>query len=99
MEQQEEQGQLLALSDAIRQTRNTEPPAPSGPLQVLNMVKLFGKPLRVNKAAADKNSPDVGANLFIGGLDPEVDEKVRREGFLSFVAVLAQGGMWYMPRG
>lgn len=25
-------------------------------LQILNMVKLFGKPLRVNKAAADRNT-------------------------------------------
>lgn len=24
--------------------------------QILNMVKLFGKPLRVNKAAADRNT-------------------------------------------
>ncbi len=40
------------------------------------MVKLFGKPLRVNKSAQDRNTQDVGANLFIGGLDPEVDEKV-----------------------
>eukprot|EP00879_Flechtneria_rotunda_P032793 GHRR01036145.1.p1 GENE.GHRR01036145.1~~GHRR01036145.1.p1 ORF type:complete len:173 (-),score=31.77 GHRR01036145.1:17-535(-) len=40
------------------------------------MVKLFGKPIRINKASQDKNSNDVGANLFIGNLDPEVDEKV-----------------------
>lgn len=45
-------------------------------IKVLNMVKLFGKPLRVNKASQDKNAGDVGANLFIGNLDPDVDEKV-----------------------
>lgn len=45
--------------------------------QILNMVKLFGKPLRVNKAAQDRTAVEVGANLFIGGLSPEVDEKVR----------------------
>ena len=50
-------------------------------IQILNMTKLFGKPLRVNKAAQDRNSADVGANLFIGGLSPEVDEKVRRRPF------------------
>ena len=40
------------------------------------MVKLYGKPLRVNKAAQERNTQEVGANLFIGGLDPDVDEKV-----------------------
>ena len=45
-------------------------------IKVLNMVKLFGKAIRVNKASQDKNSNEVGANLFIGNLDPDVDEKV-----------------------
>ncbi len=45
-------------------------------VKVLNMIKVFGKPIRVNKASQDKRSQDVGANLFIGNLDPEVDEKV-----------------------
>ena len=50
-------------------------------IKILNMCKLHGKPIRVNKAASDKNLNDVGANLFIGNLDPDVDEKVRaREG-------------------
>ena len=41
------------------------------------MIKLFGKAIRVNKASQDKDTLDVGANLFIGNLDPDVDEKVR----------------------
>ena len=41
------------------------------------MIKVFGKPIRVNKAASDKRTLEVGANLFIGNLDPDVDEKVR----------------------
>ncbi len=51
----------------------------SGTLQaikILNMIKLFGKAIRVNKASQDKDTLDVGANLFIGNLDPDVDEKV-----------------------
>lgn len=40
------------------------------------MIKLYGKPIRVNKSSQDKRSQDVGANLFIGNLDPDVDEKV-----------------------
>lgn len=55
-------------------TRQAPPPPPF--LQVLNMVKVFGKPLRVNKASQDKQANDVGANLFVGNLDPDVDEKV-----------------------
>jgi splicing factor 3B subunit 4 len=47
-------------------------------IKVLNMVKLYGKAIRINKASQDKNSNEVGANLFIGNLDPEVDEKVSR---------------------
>ena len=45
-------------------------------IKVLNMIKMFGKAIRVNKASQDKNSQEVGANLFIGNLDPDVDEKV-----------------------
>jgi splicing factor 3B subunit 4 len=37
------------------------------------MIKLYGKPIKVNKASQDKRAQDVGANLFIGNLDPEVD--------------------------
>lgn len=45
-------------------------------IRVLNMIKVFGKPIRVNKSSQDKRAADVGANLFIGNLDPDVDEKV-----------------------
>lgn len=45
-------------------------------VKVLNMIKVFSKPIRVNKASQDKRQQDVGANLFIGNLDPDVDEKV-----------------------
>lgn len=45
-------------------------------VKILNMIKVYGKPIRVNKASQDKRSQDMGANLFIGNLDPEVDEKV-----------------------
>ena len=44
-------------------------------IKVLNMIKVYGKPIRVNKSSQDKRSQDVGANLFIGNLDPDVDEK------------------------
>ena len=46
-------------------------------IKVLNMIKVFGKPIRVNKASQDKKTMDVGSNLFIGNIDPDVDEKVK----------------------
>ncbi len=46
-------------------------------IKILNMIKVHGKPIRVNKASQDKKQQDVGANLFIGNLDPDVDEKVQ----------------------
>jgi len=61
-------------------------------VRILNMVKLYGKPLRINKAAVDKKlNEDAGwgANLFIGNLDTEVDEKLLYDTFTQFGAVLA----------
>eukprot|EP00658_Telonema_sp_P-2_P060988 TRINITY_DN4975_c0_g1_i1.p1 TRINITY_DN4975_c0_g1~~TRINITY_DN4975_c0_g1_i1.p1 ORF type:complete len:212 (-),score=78.28 TRINITY_DN4975_c0_g1_i1:89-724(-) len=53
-------------------------------IKIMNMVKLFGKPIRVNKASRDKKTLDVGANLFIGNLDPDVDEKLLYDTFSAF---------------
>lgn len=35
-------------------------------LKVMNMIRLFNKPIKVNKASQDKRQLDVGANIFIG---------------------------------
>ena len=48
------------------------------------MIKLYGKPIKVNKASQDKRTQEVGANLFIGNLDAEVDEKSLYETFSAF---------------
>eukprot|EP00954_Amorphochlora_amoebiformis_P005865 462019-Amorphochlora_amoeboformis.AAC.1 len=58
-------------------------------IRVLNMIKLFGKPIRVNKASKDKKDNDIGANLFVGNLAPEVDEKLLYDTFSAFGAVLS----------
>ncbi|CAM6097942.1 unnamed protein product [Calypogeia fissa] len=47
-------------------------------IKILNMIKLHGKPIRVNKASQDKKSLDVGANLFVGNLDLVKCRVVRR---------------------
>lgn len=57
-------------------------------IKILNMCKLFGKPIRVNKSAQDRNSQDVGANLFVGNLDPDVDEKLLYDTFGAFGVVV-----------
>ncbi|KAI4327575.1 hypothetical protein L6164_020017 [Bauhinia variegata] len=57
-------------------------------IKVLNMIKLYGKPIRVNKATQDKKSLDVGANLFIGNLDPDVDEKQLYDTFSAFGVIV-----------
>ncbi|KAK4269795.1 hypothetical protein QN277_022904 [Acacia crassicarpa] len=57
-------------------------------IKVLNMIKLYGKPIRVNKATQDKKSLDVGANLFIGNLDPDLDEKLLHDTFSAFGVIV-----------
>lgn len=57
-------------------------------IKILNMIKLFGKPIRVNKASQDKKSLDVGANLFVGNLDPDVDEKLLYDTFSAFGVIV-----------
>ncbi|CAJ0633918.1 9696_t:CDS:2 [Entrophospora sp. SA101] len=53
-------------------------------IKIMNQIKLYGKPIRVNKATSDKKNLDVGASLFIGNLDPDVDEKMLYDTFSSF---------------
>lgn len=58
-------------------------------IKIMNMVKLYGKPLRVNKKAmGNVRQTDVGANLFIGNLDPDVDEKILYDTFSAFGVIL-----------
>ncbi|CEG72176.1 hypothetical protein G6F70_003594 [Rhizopus microsporus] len=53
-------------------------------MKIMNQVRLYGKPIRVNKATSDKKNLDVGATLFIGNLDPDVDEKTLYDTFSAF---------------
>ena len=52
------------------------------------VLQLYGKPVRVNKASAHQKNLDVGANIFIGNLDPEVDEKLLYDTFSAFGVIL-----------
>jgi splicing factor 3B subunit 4 len=52
--------------------------------KVMNGVPLYNQPIRVNRSGRDRKLFDIGANLFIGNLDPEVDERHITETFKSF---------------
>ncbi|KAG0706500.1 hypothetical protein DFH29DRAFT_798260 [Suillus ampliporus] len=49
--------------------------------KIMNQIKLWGKPIR---ASSDKKQLDVGANLFIGNLDENVDERLLYDTFSAF---------------
>ncbi|KAI9004865.1 hypothetical protein CLU79DRAFT_782263 [Phycomyces nitens] len=53
-------------------------------IKIMNQIRLYGKPIRVNKATSDKKNLDVGATLFIGNLDPDIDEKLLYDTFSAF---------------
>ena len=55
-------------------------------IKIMSMIKLFNKPLRVSYSSQSGSSADenVGANLFIGNLDAEVDEKLLYDTFSAF---------------
>ena len=53
--------------------------------RIMNQVRLYGTPIRVNKASADKQKAvEVGAELFVGNLDPMVTEQVLYDTFSRF---------------
>ena len=57
-------------------------------VKILNQIKLYGKPIRVNKASYDTKKPvDVGANLFIGNIDETADETALYDTFATFGAI------------
>lgn len=58
-------------------------------IKTLNMVKLYGKPIKVaHSQNTEKDSADVGANLFIGNLDPDVDETMLHTTFSAFGVIV-----------
>lgn len=53
--------------------------------RIMNQIRLYGKPIRVNKASADKvRIVEVGAELFVGNLDALVTEQMLYETFSRF---------------
>lgn len=56
--------------------------------KVLNMVRLFGKPLRLSQSSVDRRTHDVGANLFVGNLSDDTDDKLLHDAFSTFGALI-----------
>ncbi|KAJ5882181.1 uncharacterized protein N7529_000853 [Penicillium soppii] len=53
--------------------------------KIMNGIRVYGKPIRVNKASADKQKTvEIGAELFVGNLDPMVTEQVLYDTFSRF---------------
>eukprot|EP00339_Tiarina_fusa_P006200 CAMPEP_0117003900 /NCGR_PEP_ID=MMETSP0472-20121206/5069_1 /TAXON_ID=693140 ORGANISM="Tiarina fusus, Strain LIS" /NCGR_SAMPLE_ID=MMETSP0472 /ASSEMBLY_ACC=CAM_ASM_000603 /LENGTH=270 /DNA_ID=CAMNT_0004704709 /DNA_START=266 /DNA_END=1074 /DNA_ORIENTATION=- len=63
-------------------------------ITIMNMIKLFGRPLKVSKSSLNNKAEltrDVGANLFIGNLDPnDVDENLLYDTFSAFGTLIRQ---------
>jgi splicing factor 3B subunit 4 len=65
-------------------------------IQILNMMKFYSRPLKVSKSSLHNSktelwSKDVGANLFIGNLDPlDVDEHLLYDTFGAFGTLIKQ---------
>lgn len=52
--------------------------------KVFNMVRLFGKAIRISQSTGDRRTLEVGANIFVGNLVDEVDEKLLHDAFSAF---------------
>jgi len=52
------------------------------------ILKIFHLSILVNKASANEKQMDVGANLFVGNLAAEVDEKLLFDTFSAFGVIL-----------
>ena len=61
--------------------------------KVMAGVKLFNKAIRINRANSQRKaaaaSLDVGANLFVGSLSPEVDERMLYDTFSRFGVIVS----------
>jgi len=60
-------------------------------MKIMTGVRMFGRPIRCNKTThgKDKQIHDVGANLFIGNLSPELDERSLYDIFSRFGVLIA----------
>ena len=58
-------------------------------VKVLDFIKLFNKPIKVNKSSTEKKTNDIGANIFVGNLDINIDEKKLVDTFSAFGPIVS----------
>lgn len=78
-------GQHNAFAFAEFQT----PPDADYAMKILNGVKLYGRSIRVDKASSDRRNVDIGANLFVGNLDADADERDLLDAFSAFGTIVS----------
>src|SRR5579862_580892 len=67
-------------------------------VKIMNQIKLFGRPIRVNKASADKRAViNVGADIHVTGLDPSIDERQLLNIFSTFGPLMAPPKVYTPP--
>ncbi|EGR28811.1 splicing factor subunit 4, putative [Ichthyophthirius multifiliis] len=59
-------------------------------IKIMHLVKLYGKPIKVNKASQDKRTQEVGANIFIGNLDQSITEQQLHDTFSQFGLIISR---------
>ena len=57
-------------------------------MKIMNMTKLYEKPIKVKKSAGESKEFSIGANIYIGNLNAEVDEKLLYDTFSAFGAII-----------
>ena len=58
-------------------------------IKIMHMQKLYNRPLKINRSTQDKNTQEIGANIFVGNLADDVDEKILKDIFSTFGVVLS----------
>jgi splicing factor 3B subunit 4 len=53
-------------------------------LKILQGIKLYNRPAKLSKATNQRKIHDIGANIFVGNLDPSVDERKIFDSFSAF---------------
>lgn len=58
-------------------------------VKIMDFIKLYNKPIKVNKSSTEKKTNDIGANVFVGNLDPNIDEKKLVDTFSAFGPIVS----------
>lgn len=57
-------------------------------IKILHLIKLYNRPIKITKSSNQRKVHDIGANIFIGNLDIDVDEKRLYDAFSTFGPII-----------